>query len=83
MTNDEDIKAVQKQLDQARKEWAKIEKLVRQRTNSNPKIQSSVNKTIVMSVLLYGAEIWVTNTTIMNKFTGFTTVVPDQQLVAT
>jgi hypothetical protein len=44
---------------------------LRQHTNSNPKKLSSVYKTIVMSVLLYGAESWVINTTIMNKHTSF------------
>jgi hypothetical protein len=71
MTNDKDLKVVQKQLGQARKIWAKIGKLIKQHTNSNPKFLSSVYKTIVMSVLLFGAESWVINTTIMNKVTIF------------
>jgi hypothetical protein len=47
---------VEKQLESARKGWAKIGKIVRNNTNNNPKVLSAVYKTIVLIVLLYGAE---------------------------
>jgi hypothetical protein len=51
--------------------WARIAKLVKKRTNSNPKVLASVHTTIILSVLLYDAETWVTNLTIMNKLISF------------
>jgi hypothetical protein len=70
-TNDDDLQAVEKQLGKARKVWARIGKLVKQHTNNNPNVFSSVYKTIIMSVLLYGAESWVINATIMVKLKSF------------
>jgi hypothetical protein len=45
----------EKQLESSRKVWAIIGKMVRKNTNNNPKVLSTVYKTIVLSVLLYGA----------------------------
>jgi hypothetical protein len=48
--------------------WAKIGKIVRKNINNIPKVLSAAYKTIVLSVLLYGAETWVTSTTIMSTW---------------
>jgi hypothetical protein len=70
-TNDDNLQAVEKKLGMARKVWARIGKVVKQHTNNNPKVLSSVYKTIIMSVLLYGAASWVINATIMGKLKSF------------
>jgi hypothetical protein len=62
---------VEIQIESARKVWAKIGKIVRKNTNNNPKVLSAVHKTIALSVMLYGAETWVTYTTILSKLNCF------------
>jgi hypothetical protein len=70
-TNDNDLQAVEQQLGNARKIWGRIGKLIKKCTNNNPKVLSAVYKAIVMSVLLYGAESWVINSTLINKLNSF------------
>jgi hypothetical protein len=53
------------------KQLQQISKVVKKDTNNNPHVMSVVYKTIVLSVLFYVAETWVTNTIIMNMLNSF------------
>jgi Reverse transcriptase (RNA-dependent DNA polymerase) len=68
---DIDLAAAENQLESAQRSWLKINKVVKRCTNNNPWVMSLVYKTIILSTLLYGAENWFTNTTIMNKLNSF------------
>jgi hypothetical protein len=69
--NDNDLAAVEAQLKKARMTWGRIGKILKKKTNSNPKIMSIFYKVIIQSVLLYGSESWVLNNLAKEKLQSF------------
>ena len=68
---DNDLEALENQLKKARMTWGRIGKVIKKKTNGNPKIMSIVYKVVIQSVLLYGSESWVLDTQAMVKFRSF------------
>jgi hypothetical protein len=71
INTDDDSPAVEQQLNKARKTWGRIGKIVRKKSNSNPKVLVTFYKGIVQRILLYGSESWAINKGIMSKLNIF------------
>ena len=69
--NDNDLAAIERQLKKARGVWGKIGKIIRKKSNCNPRIMSIFYKVIVQTVLLYGSESWVMSSLARNKVNAF------------
>ena len=68
---DDDMIAIEKQLMKAKMTWGRIGKIIKRRTNSNPKIMSIFYKVIIQSVLLYGSESWVLTDRMQTRLNSF------------
>ena len=68
---DDDLEAIDLQLKKARMTWGRIGKIIKKRTNGNPKIMSIFYKVIIQSVLLYGSESWVISKHAHKKLQSF------------
>jgi 5'(3')-deoxyribonucleotidase len=69
--SDDDLPAVESQLQKARQVWARISRIIQKKTNGNIKIMSTFYKSIVQTILLYGSESWVLTQFIINKLNSF------------
>ena len=69
--DDNDMKAIQKQITKARAVWGKIGKILKMRSDSNIRIMSIFYKVIIQTVLLYGSESWVINDNSKSKLRSF------------
>lgn len=68
--NDDDWMAMAANIGKARGQWRKIAKLLRTEGMS-PKVMASFYKSVVMSVLLYGAETWTLTKANVKALAGF------------
>jgi hypothetical protein len=69
--NDDDLPAVERQINKARATWGRIGKVIKKKTDANPKVLATFYKAIIQSILLYGSETWTISKTIMNKLNNF------------
>jgi Reverse transcriptase (RNA-dependent DNA polymerase) len=69
--NDDDMIAIEKQLMKAKMVWGRIGKIIKKKTNANPKIMSIFYKVIIQSVLLYGSESWVLTDRMQTRLNSF------------
>lgn len=72
ITNDDnDLPAVDYNLCKARATWGRIGKIIKRKTNSNPKVLAIFYKVIIQSILLYGSESWVINNIMIERLNAF------------
>jgi hypothetical protein len=69
--SDEDLTAVENQLKQTRQVWARISRIIKEKTNCSIKIMSTFYKSSVQTILLYGSASWVLTQFIMDKLNTF------------
>ncbi len=68
--DDEDVRAVSRNLQRARGKWGRISKIL-SREGTDSKTMASFYKAIVQSVLLYGAESWAITKSVEKKLRSF------------
>jgi hypothetical protein len=68
--NDSDQPAISRNLQRAREKWGMIGRILSKK-GANPKVMATFYKTIVQSVLLYGAESWVISKHMMSSLRSF------------
>jgi hypothetical protein len=68
--DDNDDKAVDANLEKARKKWGQVGKFLRS-NDANPKLMATFYKAIVQAVLLYGSESWAISTNKMRELNAF------------
>ena len=72
ITNDDnDLPAVEYNLCKARATWGRIGKIIKRKTNSNPKVLAVFYKVIIQSILLYGSESWVISNIMIQRLNAF------------
>jgi hypothetical protein len=67
---DNDIPAVEKNLQKARQKWGRISRIL-SKESADPRVMASFYKAVIQSVLLYGAESWVIAKNTMQKLRSF------------
>ena len=68
--NDDDTTAITTQLERARKKWGSIVRILKNE-RAEPEIMARFYITVVMAVLLYGAESWTISKLNMNRLNSF------------
>jgi hypothetical protein len=69
--NDDDMKAVEHNIRRARMSWGNLKRILSKGKMKNPKAATSVYKTVVHAVLLYGSETWATTNAMVKKLENF------------
>ena len=69
-STDDDWPAVYRNLSKARKQWARIARVL-SRTGASPRTSSMFYQAVVQSVLLYSSETWTLSATMLKALGGF------------
>jgi hypothetical protein len=68
---DDDMKAVDHNIKRASVAWARLQKLLCKGKMKNPRSATSIYKTVIQAVLLYGSETWKMSQAIIIKLNNF------------